>query len=306
MGRYRKIDPRLWGDERFRKLSGLQPSGKALWLYLLTNPYSSNFAAAVPVGSATIGDDLDWSSKDVEKSIAELERSGMIIRDRGAKLIYIKRWVAYNAPESPNVAASWASSITSLAESALQQVMLKDARAVCERMDDGEVRRDGRGFVAAFDRAKARDIPNIKALTEPLPEALPEPLQQALPEGIPESRTETKQEQKQNKNKTETRQRADEVADVYSHYLKYHKRAAPSLLPSTKEYRAIRDRLTEGYSVDDLKLAIDGNHISPWHCGKNEDGKEWHGLGIIMRDGEHVQRFIEEMEKDTVKNDAKL
>ena len=38
--RYRKIEVRMWGDEKFRMLSPLPPSGQSLWLFLLTGPHT--------------------------------------------------------------------------------------------------------------------------------------------------------------------------------------------------------------------------------------------------------------------------
>lgn len=39
--------------------------------------------------------------------------------------------------------------------------------------------------------------------------------------------------------------------------------------------------------------AIDGCHRDPFHCGENDRGKTYHALSLIMRDGDHVAKFIE-------------
>jgi len=57
--------------------------------------------------------------------------------------------------------------------------------------------------------------------------------------------------------------------------------------------RTVRAMLEAGYSVDDLKLAIDGCAGSEWHRGKNDRATVYDGLGLICRDAEHVDRFMQ-------------
>lgn len=79
------------------------------------------------------------------------------------------------------------------------------------------------------------------------------------------------------------------VDEVVAHYQTYHEKARPG----DKERRLITARLKDGYSVEDLKKAIDGNHESPFHSGVNENGKKYHGLTLIFRDSDKVNGFIE-------------
>jgi uncharacterized protein YdaU (DUF1376 family) len=60
----------------------------------------------------------------------------------------------------------------------------------------------------------------------------------------------------------------------------------------TKRERAVKARLKEGYSVDDIKLAIDGCKRSPWHQGQNNDHKVFDDLELICRDGAKLESFI--------------
>jgi uncharacterized protein YdaU (DUF1376 family) len=79
---------------------------------------------------------------------------------------------------------------------------------------------------------------------------------------------------------------AKEVAD---HYCTYHPRSKAG----DKELSKIRERLKDGFTVDDLKLAIDGCHVSPWHCGQNNENRKYQNLELIMRDSSKVTQFIE-------------
>lgn len=83
-----------------------------------------------------------------------------------------------------------------------------------------------------------------------------------------------------------------EVQQVFDHYRTYHARSFPSPTAKQKEWKLISSRLSEGYSVEDLKAAIDGNHRSPFHCGLNDRQTEYHALELIMRSADKVQEFI--------------
>lgn len=83
------------------------------------------------------------------------------------------------------------------------------------------------------------------------------------------------------------------VLSVFKHYRKYHRRAHPKPKSGSKEWGKVKARLAEGYTTDDLMMAIDGCHKSPYHQGENERGKKYDSLELIVRDGDHVNQFIE-------------
>lgn len=62
-----------------------------------------------------------------------------------------------------------------------------------------------------------------------------------------------------------------------------------------KRVRAIRAALRWGYTIDDLKLAVYGCCSNPWYSeGRNERGGIYTHIGLILRDADHVDRFIQE------------
>jgi hypothetical protein len=56
--------------------------------------------------------------------------------------------------------------------------------------------------------------------------------------------------------------------------------------------KVIVERLKD-YSVAELQLAIDGCAKSAWHQGENDRGRRYDDLTLILRDAEHVERFLE-------------
>ncbi len=88
-----------------------------------------------------------------------------------------------------------------------------------------------------------------------------------------------------------------EILAVFAHYRTFHQRAFKKPSARSKEWKLIAARFSEGYTLDDLKAAIDGNHRSPFHSGLNEQSRDYHNLELIMRDGSKVRQFIDVPEK---------
>jgi hypothetical protein len=60
-----------------------------------------------------------------------------------------------------------------------------------------------------------------------------------------------------------------------------------------KRKRAIAARLKDGYSVDDIKQAIDGCRQSDWHMGRNDRQQPFNDIELICRDAAKVDGFRE-------------
>jgi len=87
---------------------------------------------------------------------------------------------------------------------------------------------------------------------------------------------------------------APQIREVFAHYRKYHPQAlAPATTKKGKLWKLVEDRLKEGFIVENLTSAIDGNHKSPYHCGENETKTKYHGLDLILRDSAKIERFID-------------
>lgn len=59
-----------------------------------------------------------------------------------------------------------------------------------------------------------------------------------------------------------------------------------------KRRKVIASRLKEGYSVDELKRAIDGCKASPWHQGQNGNKRKYDDIELICRNASKVDQFI--------------
>jgi hypothetical protein len=50
--------------------------------------------------------------------------------------------------------------------------------------------------------------------------------------------------------------------------------------------------MREGYTVEQLKLAVDGCARTPHNMGENDQRQRYDDLELICRDGAHVERFM--------------
>lgn len=79
------------------------------------------------------------------------------------------------------------------------------------------------------------------------------------------------------------------VAQVWEHYQQWH----PHARLDQKRSRVIRDRLADGYTPTQLCEAISGCHGDAWYRGDNDRGKAYCDLSLILRDADHVDRFMD-------------
>ncbi len=84
-------------------------------------------------------------------------------------------------------------------------------------------------------------------------------------------------------------------AEVFQHWVEGWRRTTGGIRTpklDAKRRAKIRGRLREGFTVKDLKLAVDGLWSSAWHLGENPDGKRYTDIELVCRDTSHVERFM--------------
>jgi hypothetical protein len=82
-----------------------------------------------------------------------------------------------------------------------------------------------------------------------------------------------------------------EVSQVFEHWKSTLQHTRAKLTPERS--KAIRARLRDGYSVEEIKDAIDGCANSPFHQGKNDQHKVHNDLTLICRNGSKLENFIQ-------------
>jgi hypothetical protein len=65
-----------------------------------------------------------------------------------------------------------------------------------------------------------------------------------------------------------------------------------------KRRRKIRMRLNDGYTVQQLRDAIDGCATSKFHMGQNDRRTAYNDIELICRDASHVDKFTAMLNAD--------
>ena len=147
MGRYRKVDPRIWNDAKFRTLDD---QGKLVFFFLLTHPHMTAIGAmraSLPGLAAEIG----WGIEAFRKAFNEASSKGMAEHDEKASFIWLPNFLKYNPPESPNVVKAWVHSLELLPECDMLNRVVTASVGYAKAMS--------KGFVEALPEAFAKTMP---------------------------------------------------------------------------------------------------------------------------------------------------
>jgi hypothetical protein len=137
MARYRKIDTRMWADAKFRALSSPPPTGKYLWIALLTGPYTTNLPGLFRVGEMALAEELGWTLEGFRKAFVELFREGLAKADWNARVVWIPNAIKYNPPDNPNVVKGWRDSWDEVPECALKAEAYQTLRTFTKGLGEG-------------------------------------------------------------------------------------------------------------------------------------------------------------------------
>ena len=182
MARYRKVDPRMWGDAKFRKLTPIPPCGQGLWVYLLTCPEATSLPGVIVAGEAGLAEALGWTLEAFRKAFREALAEGLLRADTQHRIVWLPNGPKYNPPESPNVVRSWRDHWDNVPECPLKTEIYRGLRAFVEGL--------GEGFRKAFREA----CPDPEGLgsVDPSPNQEQEQEPDQDPEQDPESDRPTK------------------------------------------------------------------------------------------------------------------
>lgn len=122
-------------------------------------------------------------------------------------------------------------------------------------------------------------------------------------EALPESQHNTRDLILNKRTKTNLRQVADatrQAEAVFDHWKLIMRH--PGSKFDAKRKKVVKARLKEGYSVNDLKEAIEGMSKCPHNMGQNEQGVVYDRIGIVLKDAESIDRFRRMYETPPIPN----
>lgn len=147
MARYRKVDSRIWNDQKFVDLSD---DGQLLFLFLLTHPHQTALGAMRNT-LAGLAQEKGWLPERLSEAFTEASSRGMVRHDPKASCIWLPNFLKYNRPESPNVVKAWGSAADLVPECLLKNQCIHTAKAFLKGFK--------KAFNDAFEEVFGKDLP---------------------------------------------------------------------------------------------------------------------------------------------------
>lgn len=128
MRRYRKVDPRIWNDE---KVATLTTSGKLAFLFVLTHP---NMTALGAMRGTLPG--LAAELRISHRQFKQPFEYGLLRYDRASHFIYAPNWFRYNAPSNPNQVIALVDAFDYIPECAAKRAILSALEALLQQLGE--------------------------------------------------------------------------------------------------------------------------------------------------------------------------
>jgi len=135
MAKYRKVDPRIWTDIKFRSLSR---DSRYFFLYLLTSPHSTAWGAYV-LNDLYIQADLEYTPKQIKECWKECVQRNLVLRCETTFLICFKNWFKFNPPTNKKSSMACVRGIMSLQKCETLSRYCKESCFLKEQVANGSL-----------------------------------------------------------------------------------------------------------------------------------------------------------------------
>lgn len=167
MGRYRKIDTKIWNDENFQAFTD---DGKLAFLFLLTHPHMTAVGAmrtTIPGLAAELG----WPLKRFRVAIRPALSKEMLEVNEQACYLALPKFLRYNEPEGPNsVTKAWPQAMNLIPECPEKAMLV----ARCQTYLNGRSDAFRQAIGDAMGHAMSDGIGHAKSKPCPIQEQEPE------------------------------------------------------------------------------------------------------------------------------------
>ena len=153
MARYRKIDPKIWTDERFRRLKAEE---QRIAIYILTA--QSNRIGLFHFSPGKACEDLGTLPPTFQKGFRKVCETLHWEWDANARVIYIPTWWKYNQPENANNVIGCLKDVGDLPETPLLESFSTNTTYISE------------GLIETFIQTLAKRYPQRSPKRSPSPE----------------------------------------------------------------------------------------------------------------------------------------
>jgi len=159
-GIYRRLTVRMYGDQRFMRLSPQQPSGQGLWVYLLTGPHTGPIPGVFVAGRAALAEALGWDAEAFAKAFREVLGEGLAEFDEKTRMCFIPNAIKHNMPPNPNVVKSWRSTWLQLPECTLRARVFDHLQSALSEVSEAFGKAFAETCGKAFEEASGNGLGN--------------------------------------------------------------------------------------------------------------------------------------------------
>jgi hypothetical protein len=235
--------------------------------YLLTGPHS-NGLGCYRLPNGYVQADFGWSSETVSKRYGELYQIGFCERCEETSFVLIPKFLKWNPSANSKVAIAREKEFRSVPEKASIFHTL-----ICSILKHGTHWSDEfRNHIETLSKRYAKQEPNRPEpnRTDHEPNSL-----SGKPDDSPKEPTLT-----------------ERAEAVFNHWREVMDHPRAKFGKDDERIKKVIARLKDGYTVEDLKAAVDGCAKTPHNMGENERGQRYDGLHVICKNGDNVDRFM--------------
>lgn len=260
---YGKVYTAFWTSEDVRALT---EDGRTLALYLLTCPHG-NMIGCFRLTDAYAADDLSWNIERVSKGFEDIVLKGYAYRCNRTFWVVINRYLKWNQFENPNVGKAAGklfetitppNDVKALLVKALREYSPTFPEPILHKFETLYIPFDNPSILSPETVVGAVAVTVTVAPTEPTPLVEQKPL--------------------------------DVVAEIFAYWQKVM--SSPKSVLDTNR-KGLISKALKSYSAADLCRAIRGCSKSPHNMGQNDQKTKYNGLGLILRNAEKIDRFIQ-------------
>ncbi|MEM4359695.1 MAG: hypothetical protein QXT45_04145 [Candidatus Bilamarchaeaceae archaeon] len=133
MSRYRQVHCLIWNDDKF---PFLRDDTKLAFFHLLTTPFS-NAIGLYKAPIEGLAAEIRWPARRYRDAIQDAIQHGIIDVDEKALLVWVKNFLKYNPPTSPNQPKTWRTIFDELPPSPLKTKWIQQLYAIRDAIPDG-------------------------------------------------------------------------------------------------------------------------------------------------------------------------
>jgi hypothetical protein len=178
MAHWRKIDCRIWNDEKFLSLSD---KAQFLFVYILTHP-NMTCLGAMKATLDGLAAERRWDGSSTRDAIFSLVEKGMLVVDEFAHYVGAPHWFKYNPPERPfGLEKLWTGALDKIPECPAKQDQILRSIQCLDGLGEKMITAIGGGTRRAMLGAIRGGTPDGVAVIEIEPEPEKEKDQSSFP-----------------------------------------------------------------------------------------------------------------------------